>query len=151
MRSGPVVCLAFAAVLAVTPGPAVAESCAGLPATTFLQLTPKQQSRFDGGEAWGAHKSWKFMRASIVIERAPHLAKRILEDCPGVRVSGEVYPEDERRFRSSVEVVVTSYAAALRLARLSAIVELALYDATPRKHPPPRRHVHVEPPLLELD
>jgi hypothetical protein len=133
--------LVLYAVLAMsTLARAETDTCRTLRAVPhWSQLSEFAQRRFPNGDSWEAFRDWKTVTVDLVVDRAPHIARVVIEACPSVQVVN-TQPLDPKRQTSMVTVKVTSYAALSRLAQLPAIRSIA-----PRR---PRHQIDFEDPLM---
>ncbi len=120
------------ALLLVLLLPALARAepdrCRALRPLKFAQLSSYAQRRFPGGEQWELPKEWQFIHVTLIVERAPHIARAVLGDCPGVTITS-IGPVDAKRQRSVVGLKVTGFAALSRLAQLPAVSEISAVDS----------------------
>lgn len=137
-------------LVCATAGVAAAQPpsrCGELRARGPAQLDARAQERLPGAEVWarGPHR-WPVYVVSVTLARAPHLAREILADCPGVISIDRVDAVDDRRFTSQIQLHVTSFAALSRILQLPAVRYVDITDPTIRiKHPMPPK------PMIDFD
>ncbi len=129
MRSAVLVVLA---ALPCGPARAEPESCKSLAVQKVAQFSTYARNRFANAESWENRKvDWKTMDVTVFVDRAPHIARKALEACPGVVVKA-VDPHDAKRQSSLASITVTSFALLSRLAQLPAVHQIYVRD--PRMH-----------------
>jgi hypothetical protein len=126
LRIAGVVVLALAGVAAADP-PA-RQSCRELPTATYRRLPPEAQRKLAATQRFEKGRNWHQMVVTVVIARAPHIARTVLAECPGVVAIDTVEAIDRRRFMSQVTMHVTSYAAVARIGQLPAVDHVRMSD-----------------------
>jgi len=82
-------------------------------------LAPHLTAKF-AGPAWKRTPAWSRLEFTVVLDRAPHLARTILADCPGVTIT-KLVALDARHFSTAVRVKLTGADALARLTQLPAV------------------------------
>jgi hypothetical protein len=128
----------LAVMLAASSARAEPTSCRQLHAVKAGQLSAYALRRLPGAVSYEAVTAvvWKRMVVMLVVDRAPHLARAILAECPGVKVTA-ASPIDAKRQRSIVTLSVTSFAPLSLVAQLPAVHDISLSD--------PESNVEFEP------
>jgi len=138
--------LAFGVMLFAVRGATAnpAQSCRDLAPKAFAKLDAKAHERFDS-EDWERAKAWPTYVVSVQVNRAPHLVRAILAECPGVTKIDVPQAIDARHFAAEVDIKVTSFAALSRILQLPAVVYVSVRDPSIRiKHPIPEPMMDFE-------
>jgi hypothetical protein len=140
---------AILVALVALAGPAAAQpnSCRDLKAAPYAALGEQAKDKIGGAEFFQTAKPFKKLVISISMARAPHIARAILLECPGVEAIDQGEADDDRHFQSTIRLHLTSFAALTRIAQIPAISYISIFDPTaPRKPPPPHR---IPEPFIE--
>ena len=128
-------------LLLAVPARAEPASCGELKPQRSGAMSVYSQKRFPNASAYEAEKpaGWKVLKVTLVIDRAPHIARAALASCPGIHIVDAIKFDDNLR-TSYLHVTVDSFAALSRVAQLPAVRSVSVSD--------PRRTFEFEDPLL---
>jgi len=132
--------LLLVALAAHGAGANPASSCRDLAAKPYAKLAGKVRDKFYVG-GWETAKKWPVYVVTVTLGRAPHLAREILADCPGVTRIDEPMPIDARHFSAEVTIHVASFATLTRILQLPAVNGMYVRDPTLKPPPPMPRHM----------
>jgi len=119
----------LAVILAAGSARAEPASCRELHAVKAGQLSTYALRRLPGAVSYEAVTDvvWKRMIVTVVVDRAPHLAKAILAECRGVKVIA-TRPYDVNHRAAIVTLSMTSFAPLSIVAQLPAVTGVSLTD-----------------------
>ncbi len=122
------------------------DHCGELAAKSFARLAPIAQDKLSDGERFEHVVQFRRLYITVNLDRAPHIARHILLECPGVSVL-EASPVDARHFQSELRIRVDSFAALTRVVQIPAVTYVSISDPSVLKPmPPPHR---IPEPFLE--